>query len=412
MGKLFSLNALRIFMYLPGLIFGIALFGHARTDWLLFSTTDFIRYSDGLQKIFLYLGLIGVYILIQSRSTKNVSPLKLWIFPLLLITSFVFGLNLYANPDGVFPWNQHPTYIIGGVRSIKLNLYQQIDYSPEVIILGSSRAHVIAGEYFRQEFGKSFFNWSVEGGDQVDALTIENFIFSRQKEKPNILIVEMFPYLLDNWPRRTPLTMSSYLPNTKMYFTYLTRLVTEAISVNSVAKSTFTVVYVDKRPEQTQTRFYPDGSIIVQHGANDQYWDVIAERLPAKESVMQCNGIPFDEQEFIAQVAVTAQDNGVGIVFYISPMNADFFDLINFQDPIYQRCQQQINIYMNGLVKNNDGVYYKNLLAYKPINNMRRNGYFDAEHLTEAGARAVLEALSPEIRNALKWTQDNRGLSK
>jgi hypothetical protein len=67
---------------------------------------------------------------------------------------------------------------------------------------------------------------------------------------------------------------------------------------------------------------------------------------------------------------------------------------------------------MNGLVKNNDGVYYKNLLAYKPINNMRRNGYFDAEHLTEAGARAVLEALSPEIRNALKWTQDNRGLSK
>jgi hypothetical protein len=197
-----------------------------------------------------------------------------------------------------------------------------------------------------------------------------------------------------------------------MYFTYLTRLVTEAISVNSVAKSTFTVVYVDKRPEQTQTRFYPDGSIIVQHGANDQYWDVIAERLPAKESVMQCNGIPFDEQEFIAQVAVTAQDNGVGIVFYISPMNADFFDLINFQDPAYQRCQQQINIYMNGLVKNNDGVYYKNLLAYKPINNMRRNGYFDAEHLTEAGARAVLEALSPEIRNALKWTQDNRGLSK
>jgi hypothetical protein len=71
-----------------------------------------------------------------------------------------------------------------GDRSVKLTLIEQAPSSPQILVLGSSRARQAEPAFIQQLTGKSAFNAAVTGGTAADAWVMTRFAADRFPRKP------------------------------------------------------------------------------------------------------------------------------------------------------------------------------------------------------------------------------------
>lgn len=380
-------------------------------DMTRFSLTDYTSYSTYLQSIVLALSLAVLFVIIRSNG-KSTAPYSArgWVITCSSITAAFVFLAVYINPEGLFPWNQLPVHVVGAARAAKLNLYGRLKEPPEIVLLGSSRAHMLPASYVRQSFNLPAFNWSVEGGGAVDALTITNFLLARQKA-PDVLVVEITPDLYTGaWQDRTPITMLPYLPDRQQTLDAFQTEMSNVLSYRMFSEASFTYLYIYRLYLNNPGSFQADGTSVGDAPVVPwPYRDALGVEAPQKKLELQCNGPTSDGRAYTERLTRMADQQKFGIVFYISPLNSDFLRKFDLGNPAVENCLGQIDSYMAHLTQTHPNMRYLNLLRYDPISNLRAEGYVDIEHINKLAAERLMDVLLPEISGALQWAVTARG---
>jgi hypothetical protein len=124
-----------------------------------FSGKDLVRTSLAdftlfFNRVYLGIALLILILLIfaSNRGMDDFSKAKGWGWAAAFGTVLLISLLMayYANPHGRFP-TQRYLFATALARQIKSGLYEKIDYDPQLIILGSSRAFILAPEYIEKK---------------------------------------------------------------------------------------------------------------------------------------------------------------------------------------------------------------------------------------------------------------------
>ncbi|HYX88341.1 MAG TPA: hypothetical protein VE753_03140, partial [Gaiellaceae bacterium] len=90
----------------------------------------------------------------------------------------VFALNVVVDPFSIADTGLLPPAVETD-RSVKLNLIDELQRSPEIVILGSSRARQAEPLFLRRLTGHTAFNAAVTGGTAADAWVMSRYIARR-----------------------------------------------------------------------------------------------------------------------------------------------------------------------------------------------------------------------------------------
>ncbi len=373
--------------------------------------TDYSAFTAWLLPTVLIIGLMGLFIVVLSDPSKPHFPTyQILLLSITLSVATTVAPRIVFNPLGVYPWNKLPLYLSGGMRSLKLDLFNQQESAPQIIIFGSSRAHLLSGQTLKQKFGYTAFNWTTEGGGPVDTLISLQYLAS-QSTPPKVLLVDISPVLMTaNWQTRTPLAMFPYTPQPFIYEAIKEQFI-ELFKFNSVSESLFTYIYLYKFVrEHPEGNVAPDGTLIINF-ADDPvvYAQKIDNDHSRMKNIVECKGLLPDGQIAMQEIARVSAKEEIAIVFYINPLNADFLNKKERENPEFQSCMQRIDQFVTGLTQARKNVFYRNLIYYPEVSDLGMDGYADIEHIrTIEIANKVIDALEPEIRSALEWANLHR----
>jgi hypothetical protein len=90
----------------------------------------------------------------------------------------VLTFNVLIDPFAIVGTGIVPTAVEND-REVKLTLIEELRSSPEILVLGSSRARQAEPELLRKLTGRNAFNAGVTGGTAADALVFTRFIADR-----------------------------------------------------------------------------------------------------------------------------------------------------------------------------------------------------------------------------------------
>ena len=101
----------------------------------------------------------------------------------------------------------------------------------------------------------------------------------------------------------------------------------------------------------------------------------------------------------------------MSILFYRSPLNADYLDVGDVDDPLFKKCETLLLKYIKKLKRDYSNVFYRDLTYYEPISSLRWDGFDDAYHLKPIAAQMLVDVLAPDISQAVEWARKERAKS-
>ncbi|MBI5934055.1 MAG: hypothetical protein HY867_10135 [Chloroflexi bacterium] len=334
----------------------------------------------------------------------------IWGMGFLLVLLSLIGLILYANPHGMFPWKfakispTISTFVPTAARTDKIALYNNLDFSPEVLILGSSRALTIPSARILENTGYRTFNMSVNGGGPLDFLTFGRFTLSKD-EPPTVLIVELVYPSLKVPENPMPVSMLPYLETDKGLET-ADKIFHDVVSLQSISDTVYQFTYglLSKRPPNMT--YIADGTGIRVELTEKQYRSELERITKNVNQASKCaalDALAMGQLESLIELAAQKQ---VAVLFYRSPLNADYLDMAESDHPDFIRCEALFNTYMSDLLASHPNVFFRDLTYYETVGALRWDGYYDVHHLKPLAAQLVVDALTPDIQKAMEWAID------
>jgi hypothetical protein len=102
----------------------------------------------------------------------------------LALLAATFTMNVLVDPFGIAGTGLLPTAVEAD-RTVKLDLIRKLDRSPDIVILGSSRARQAEPSFLTQVTGETAFNAAVTGGTAADAWVTARYVADRFPHKPH-----------------------------------------------------------------------------------------------------------------------------------------------------------------------------------------------------------------------------------
>jgi len=369
-------------------------------------------FSIASENLLLWFGLLltSVIVLLSPKAgaetpeTKS-QPSLAWLISFALPFVLLVSLVVYVNPHGRYPWRFYP-FTTTAAHYQKIELYDQLSQPPQVIVLGSSHTYTISAAYITQSLGKETFNMAVGSAGPMDELILSRYLIKNSTELPRLFIVELVATDLGTsaWQNYMPLNLLPYISLNNAY-PIIKSTFLDTLSLHSLIDSLFLLT---NRNAKEYITFLPDGTGVRSDRSESFYENNVKKQIPAVLSQNSCAELDAEGQKAIAGLVELAEQNKIGIVFYRSPINAEFFDQANLGKPLYQKCQRVFQEYMQGLVDTHPNVFYMDLQYYEPVSSLREAGYIDAQHLHPGASNLVIDALHPELEKALLWVDEYR----
>ncbi len=437
--KVVRIGPVRVRMGLAALIIVViacASFALAREPIITFAKSivssfdDYAGFITGIKNgfttisVLLFLALIGVLKLgawNRSRSSAAEIPLSKpittryllrFMTPLLLIFCAAASLNIYVNPRGMYNTNY---YLPWGVdaRETKTNLYDALPGTPEVVILGSSRAFTIAPQYIRQKLGYDAFNLSVEGGLINDSLMLTRYMSEQGDHTlPKVLLVESefsFDVTDAYTASASPLRLIPFMETSTAALALRTRL-EAAVDVQQVAESLWVMKFVATYKVQ------PKGYSIESDGltlATFKITDLNAQIAPQIQTGIPAVCAPYPsaggESALIDLIQLAAQHK-TAVIFYRSPFHPKYYDAMVRAIPTLESCYHKQLTYLETIAQRYDNVFVLDFALLKSINGVDTvEGYYDYMHLTRLNGERLVDAAAETIQRAYAWATAKRG---
>lgn len=386
----------------------------ARIGWVDFTAL--------FNRVFLGIVLLVLLMLVLDSNwsmpnlSKSASPVWSISFGAILVIAFLMAY--YANPHDRFS-GQRYLFLDIRARNIKTALYEKLDYNPQIVILGSSRAFTFPPEYIYQKTGYRTFNFSVEGATLFDYFWQLKYILSKRtqsQQSPQALIVDIAAYMPSglNTPKVAqknyslqPLTTLPYL-TLRQQKEVLFEYGEDILSTQSVSDSLYLITHPFLTPEVQAITFQADGFGIRKPITHEDYLNILRSDLNDYKYTGAgnfCTELDSQGVELLQQLISTAKQNHIGVVLYQSPLNGTVLQKLILKDPRFDQCQKLWADLMNQVKSTNPNVWVIDLVNYQPITNMKEEGFYDTMHIKESTAQAVIDQLVPSIQAAVQWSE-------
>lgn len=367
--------------------------------------------------ISLFLILITLAVIIQlwhrtsnsGGSKKNTN--RAWIAGGVIAFTVIFGLIIYVDPRGLYGTNIYEPRLLL-VRDDKLNAYTRLATTPDVVVLGSSRAFTLLPEFFEQDLGYSAFNMSVEGGRMEDYEIQTKFILDHDpKNPPKVLMIEITPPLIigsDEIARRMPLRLLQYM-DSNLIKKVLKHRIEGLLDLQQFNEALYSLhYYMSEQIEPTYWIFNPDGGGSVQSSYDLQY---LLQQDIANWKVQGCphQQLLPEGIRHLEAVVHLAEEHNLSVILYITPRHPDYYNELMAENRHYLRCETILQTYMQALMDRYPFVFYLNYSRLEQIGGVAdETGYYDSQHMTPLNNHYLLTAAAGTIRRAYTVAMQQR----
>lgn len=373
---------------------------------------EYEAFSSQFKTLALLLGLLllvsGLLFVKKADDKPSAASGFPWLVSFILLIILPLGLTLSVNPDGRFPWNERETYITIAAHSIKPNLYDKLKTTPDILILGSSVSFTTPADYVTEKWQVNGFNMSMNGAGPIDFVDALGYIVQKtpNQKTPSTLLVELLtPSLKVSNPTQTPLRLIPYMDSLNERARAAGETADSLVRMSSFGDSIFTLLFVDTHRWQIWVKFTEDGTGV--RNVTSGYKNAVKNDVSLMKGLLTCPKLDATGKEYIQKLVELSHKHQFSIVFYRTPVNADFYDFSKTKPDRYAKCQSLLDSFMKNLTSKNPNVFYRNLSAYAPIADQRDVLYTDGHHLKSEGAILLLDELKTEIDAALKWSKAN-----
>jgi hypothetical protein len=328
----------------------------------------------------------------------------LWLGVSVIALVMVAGMNFYTNPRGYYETDFYPPHSVDA-RKLKLDLYDEVETSPEILILGSSRAFTVSPQHIQDSLGFTAFNASVEAGRMDDMVILADYFLDNSPEPPAVILVEALPGFLseDVSAAKWTLDMLPYLP-LDLKIESVRQRIENLFAAQQLAEALYTI---QAKPSKLVWEFAPDGSgVNTLHLASQ---DLLAQDLDNTQEV-GCGRKRFDEwAAYTDQLIDIAQSQEISLIFYISPWNLDYVSKRLQGNSRYENCMRFLQSYMRRTQREHPGVYFQDFMLTDSLEGFSvRTAFYDKSHITPEAANTVIDNLAPVILDAVRLAMVRR----
>jgi hypothetical protein len=328
---------------------------------------------------------------------------RAWITGVAAALFGIAGLIVYVDPRGLYGTGIYEPRELS-IRGDKITAYDQLTETPDVIVLGSSRAFTILPEFFEQDFGYSAFNMSVEGAGMEDYVIQTTYILEHDSENPpKVLLIEITPPLPDmasNVISRSPFKLIPYMDNELKKLAIQTKL-EGLLDPQQLNQAIYSLRYFMTHPEPPESwTFGPDGG-----GSHPPQEHIEAAVWADTKSINppRCPRAQLDPtgSRRLEQVIEMAEKHHISLVFVITPRHPDYFNQLMAGTPQFRRCQKAMHTYMDDLTRRYPFVFFLDYTRLKDIDGVAdATGYYDSQHITAVNSHLIVRAAADTIRQA------------
>jgi hypothetical protein len=353
--------------------------------------------------------MIGRDVFQISESMTTASPrflIGLWGIGFALTFGLIAATIVMINPLGMYFTNQYPSHQLL-LRGSKTAGYQQLSPTPDVVIMGSSRAFTLSPTYIDEQTGYSAYNMAIEGGRIEDIL-----IQTRQMQIfPKVMLIEIqdgLPRQPNDIAARAPLSWIPYMDFRTALLTVQKR-VEGLVDINQLAEAIYTARYGAMYAHQPREwpQFEPNGFAVrpfINASELEQAILLDIGNIPPA----QCEQVDQTSQAEVNTLIQMAQAHNTAIIFYMSPWHPQYVETLLTNNPHYQTCHALSLAYMNALDQSSDQVFFLDYSQLESIDGVADvSGYYDSQHLTEANSQRLIDHALPTLQVAYQSTLQN-----
>ncbi|MDD2922483.1 MAG: hypothetical protein PHQ36_09360 [Anaerolineales bacterium] len=400
----------------------VSLFAYAIYFWVEYArklqSLSFNEFTTTFQRYAL-LGSLLVFALALWEHKRAGTPhpisadagSKTWTAVVICLLSATLALSIYVNPHARISAHRFP-FVTPSARSIKLDLYQKLNSSPDLAVFGSSRAFTISPAYIQKKLGYKTFNLSVESGKMEDAQTFLNLLLaSPSAPHPSVILLELSASDLI----RTISVDDGLLPISLVpYMSYsmkartITSTMRDFWGMQSLSDSVYILANSVLGPSAPRTWSFEQDGVGVRAPTDTKTYNEEMKRVSNYVTIeLSCARINKQSAAFLEEIVATAENAHIGMVIYSSPVNNWLYDEAMKRDAEgVSHCKKVLRSYMSSLAASHPNVFFKNLSYYPPVSNMKERGFYDGIHLKPRASELVVDALSSELIAAYQWSQE------
>jgi hypothetical protein len=342
------------------------------------------------------------------------APYRAWLAGFVLVMGTVAALIIYVDPRGLYGTGIYEPGLVLA-RPDKIDAYAHLAATPDIVVLGSSRAFTVMPEFFEQDFGYSAFNMAVEGARIEDFVIQTKFILDHDPHNPpKVLLIEINPPLSEGEnaiARLLPLRLLPYMDHAVARLAVQAR-VEGLLDLQQVNEAIYALRHYashDKSPRFWE--FGPDGggSYLRSYDLKQAVQEAIAEQAPPS---CPHNQLSQEGTAQLEQVIRLAEANNISVIFYVTPRHPDYYDQVMAGTRRFQRCQTAIHAYMDDLMERHPFVFFLDYTRLEDIGGVAdETGYYDSQHMTPLNNHYLVQAAADTIRQAYNIAMQKRASS-
>lgn len=339
----------------------------------------------------------------RSPTKKTETPLTYFGVGLLFFALVIAATNVYINPWHLYPTNWAPSRIENS-RSDKIQLFQELNHAPEILVLGTSRSYAISASQIQDLTGMDAFNAAVLNGRLIDYLLFAQYVYRANPESPPKLILAEVNGLSgldeENTLLNTPYPWISFLPLDQR-FEWWTFRVKHLFSASQLADAIYSIRYFDLY--SGLDKFWEEWTLDSSGSGTREttpYFNEILENVISRDPDVSCH---FSElSPYYSDLIRLASSHGTRILFFTVPYHPQYYSEVLALDPDYQTCKKLIEDFMAKQIESGAPVTYVNFDQLASIHGVDTNlGFYDHQHITPLNSSLLIDALAPTIQEQL-----------
>ena len=374
-------------------------------DAAIFSNSLFELISNSI--LLLCLFLIVYYQFFNKGKERNL-PNKTIIMSVLIVFSIIVASNFFINPRGIYPPSIFPA-LVTNYRNKKANDFTNLKKSPDLVIIGSSRALSINPDYVEEQTGISTYNFAVTGTYLDEYLVIMRYVFDQSKlDPPKVILIDRPGFWVnpDSTADRAPLKFFPYIDEESRSKIFINRTV-DLTNLHQFTEAIYSIQFLLFNREYQETwTIYNNGFGLphIDESLGEAIEGSISDRLERK---LCDNFFPDESMPILEEMVSLAKENASSIIFYTSPAQPDYVKGLN--ERVYQNategekspCGQILSDFYRELVEKNSQVHAVFFFHPNDFGGYSdERGFYDGSHMTEINNNLLINALSPEIIQA------------
>lgn len=354
-----------------------------------------------------------------ARIAAPTQKISGWWWGFLLAFLMVAAVSYITNPRGYFPPRIYPMRF-QTTPPVKIEMYRSLPYDPDVVVVGSSRAHSLTAEIIEDQTGLSFFNGSNSNSSTGETLLyLKVMADSPSTEFPEVLLVETPP--AGNQPNFNvnsplwPLFTIPYMPLEEAIYT-VTYRAQSLVSLEHLAEGMYVAAHTPPAENATpaDVRTNPDGSMLYDKHTDAELTEMITTHIESERAKSAANTDPAPPCDqvgehyaaFINDVIALADQNDAAVIFYISPLHPQYYDYV-ISNPTADECLAVHDRYLTEIDRTHDGVYFLNYLDPSTLDlDTSAEGFENQDHIMLPNVEVLIAAAADTIEDAYQYASD------